>query len=75
LIVSLTDFLAAHKVDNEGEIKTRGPWAWRSADKGRQGKKPEFEMKRNKASSTDIFRIRWYDPTRLSIEALNMLNG
>jgi hypothetical protein len=24
--------------------KTRGPRAWRSADRSRQGKKPEFEM-------------------------------
>jgi hypothetical protein len=23
----------------------------------------------------DIFQIQWYDPTRLSIDALNMLNG
>jgi hypothetical protein len=23
---------------------TRGPWAWCSADRSRQGKKPEFEM-------------------------------
>jgi hypothetical protein len=28
-------------------------------------------LKRNKTSSSDIIRIRWYDPTRLSIEALN----
>jgi hypothetical protein len=27
---------------------TRGPRAWRSADRSRQGKKPEFEMSLSK---------------------------
>jgi hypothetical protein len=31
------------KLRRQGMV-TRGPWAWHSADRSRQGKKPEFEM-------------------------------